>query len=59
MGKRELKQIIEQLGRILVLLEVIAKPQSLVMRFVSGFATGAAIFGVLGSIEIIRSWIGG
>jgi hypothetical protein len=59
MGKRELKQIIEQLDRIRVLLEIAARPQSLAMRIINGIATGVGILGVLSSVEVVRLWIGG
>jgi hypothetical protein len=42
------------------LLEVISKPQPIAHKVVNGFATGAGILGILGTIEVIRSWmIGG
>jgi hypothetical protein len=59
MDKRELKEITERLDRMLVMLEVIARPQSLVMRIVNGIATGVGIIGVLSSVEVVRLWIGG
>jgi len=60
MDGKELHEITEQLGKIIALLEVISKPQPLAHRIINGIATGAGIFGILGAIEVIRSWmIGG
>ena len=42
---------------MIALLEVISKPQPLAHRIVNGLATGAGILGILGAIEVIRSWM--
>ena len=60
MDGKELHEITEQLGKIIALLEVISKPQPLTHRIINAIATGAGILGILGAIEVIRSWmIGG
>jgi len=53
------KEITEQLDKIIALLEVISKPQPFAHKIVNGIATGAGILGILGAIEIIRSWMFG
>jgi hypothetical protein len=58
MNKRKLNEIIERLDRMLVLLEKAAKPQSLAMRIINGIAIGVGILGILGSIDVVRIWIG-
>jgi len=45
--------------RIVAILQVLAKPPSLVHRIISGLATGAGILGIFSVVEIIRSWLGG
>ena len=52
--------------RIVAILQVLAKPPSLVHRIISvplaiakGMATGAGILGIFSVVEIIRSWLGG
>ena len=60
MDSRELDEITGWLDKMIALLEVISKPQPLAHKIVNGLATGAGILGILGAIEIIRSWmIGG
>ena len=53
------KEITERLDKIITLLEVISKPQPFAHKIVNGIATGAGILGILGAIEIIRSWMFG
>jgi hypothetical protein len=56
----ELIEIKGQLDKIISLLEVISRPQPFAGRIVNGLATGAGILGILGAIEVVRSWmIGG
>ena len=60
MDSKELNEITERLDKIIALLDVISKPQPLAHKIVNGLATGAGILGILGAIEIIRTWmIGG
>ena len=60
MDSRELNEITRRLDKMIALLEVVSKPQPLAHRVVNGLATGAGILGILGAIEVIRSWmIGG
>jgi hypothetical protein len=60
MDSKELNEITGRLDKMIALLEVISKPQPLAHRIVNGLATGAGILGILGAIEVIRSWmIGG
>jgi hypothetical protein len=60
MDGKELNEITGRLDKMIALLEVISKPQPLAHKIVNGLATGAGILGILGAIEIIRSWmIGG
>jgi hypothetical protein len=60
MDNKELIEITRQLEKIIALLEVISKPQPFVHRIINGIATGAGILGILGAIEVIRTWmIGG
>ena len=60
MNGKELNEITWRLDKMIALLEVISKPQPVAHRVVNGLATGAGILGILGAIEIIRSWmIGG
>jgi hypothetical protein len=60
MDSKELNEITMRLEKIIDLLEVISKPQPLAHKVINGIATGAGILGILGAIEIIRSWmIGG
>jgi hypothetical protein len=57
---KELNEITGRLERIINLLEVISKPQPFANKVINGIATGAGILGILGAIEIIRTWmIGG
>jgi hypothetical protein len=44
--------------KIVAILQVLAKPPSLVHRIISGLATGAGILGIFSVVEIIRSWLG-
>jgi hypothetical protein len=60
MNSKEQNEIICRLDKMIALLEVISKPQPVAHRIVNGLATGAGILGILGAIEVIRSWmIGG
>ena len=60
MDSKELNDITWRLDKMISLLEVISKPQPVAHRIVNGLATGAGILGILGAIEVIRSWmIGG
>jgi len=60
MDNKEQNEIICRLDKMIALLEVISKPQPIAHRIVNGLATGAGILGILGAIEVIRSWmIGG
>ena len=59
MDSKELIEITERLDKMIALLEVISKPQPLAHKIVNGIATGAGILGILGAIEIIRSWTAG
>ena len=60
MDSKELNEITDRLDKMIALLEVISKPQPLAHRVLNGFATGAGILGILGAIEVIRTWmIGG
>jgi hypothetical protein len=60
MDSKELNEITCRLDKMIALLEVISKPQPVAHRIVNGLATGAGILGILGAIEVIRSWmIGG
>jgi len=59
MDIKELNEITGRLERIITLLEVISKPQSFFYKVLNGIATGAGILGILGAIEVIRSWITG
>jgi len=57
MDNKELIEITGRLDKITSLLEVISKPLPLAYRILNGLATGAGILGILGAIEIIRSWL--
>ena len=60
MDSKELSEITGRLDKMIALLEVISKPQPLAHKIVNGLATGAGILGILGAIEVIRTWmIGG
>jgi hypothetical protein len=59
MENKEFNEIVGRLDKIIVLLEVISKPQPLTYKIMNGIATGAGILGILGAIEVIRSWMGG
>jgi hypothetical protein len=60
MDSKELNEVICRLDKMIALLEVISRPQPVAHRIVNGLATGAGILGILGAIEVIRSWmIGG
>jgi hypothetical protein len=60
MDSKKLNEITGRLEKIIALLEVISKPQPLAHKVINGIATGAGILGILGAIEIIRTWmIGG
>ena len=60
MDSKEANEITGRLDKIITLLEVISKPQPLAHKIVNGLATGAGILGILGAVEVIRSWmIGG
>jgi len=59
MDIKELNEITGRLEKIISLLEVISKPQPLIYKVLNGIATGAGILGILGAIEVIRSWMFG
>jgi len=59
MDSKELNEITGRLEKIITLLEVISKPQPFIYRVLNGIATGAGILGILGAIEVIRSWMFG
>jgi len=60
MESKERNEIIERLDKIIALLEVVSKPLPLAHQIANGIATGAGILGILGAIEVIRTWmIGG
>ena len=60
MNSKELNEITQRLDKMIALLDVISKPQPLAHRIVNGLATIAGILGILGAIEVIRTWaIGG
>ena len=59
MDGKEPNGITERLDKIIALLEAVSKPQPLAHQIANGIATGAGILGILGAIEIIRSWMFG
>ena len=60
MDSKDLGEITGRLDKMIALLEVISKPQPIAHRIVNGLAAGAGILGILGAIEVIRTWmIGG
>ena len=60
MDSKDLDEITGRLDKMIALLELISKPQPIAHRIVNGLATGAGILGILGAIEVLRTWmIGG
>jgi hypothetical protein len=57
MDGKELNEITGRLDKILALLEVISKPQPFAHKIMNGLATGAGILGILGAIEVLRTWL--
>ena len=51
-----LKALRESVDKILVIMQ---KPKRIVARILEGVALGVGILSVLGTIDIIRQWIGG
>ena len=53
------EKLFKRLDKIIVLLETIAQPPSLLNKVLSGFATFVGILGILSIIDIIKNWTGG
>ena len=51
-----LKALRESVDKILVIMQ---KPKKIISRILEGVALGVGILSVLGTIDIIRQWIGG
>ena len=51
-----LKSLKENVGKILAIMQ---KPKKMISRVLEGVALGVGILSVLGTIDIIRKWIGG
>ena len=51
-----LKALRESVGKIL---EIMQKPKKILARVIEGVALGVGILSVLGTIDILRQWIGG
>jgi hypothetical protein len=57
-GKKALNEITMRLDTVITLLEALVRPRPLAHKIASGFATGAGILGILGAIEVVRTWFG-
>ena len=53
------KAFLDRMDKMLILLEVIAKPPSLGVRIASGIATAAGILGLITIVDVIKNWFGG
>jgi hypothetical protein len=53
------KALFERLDKIILLLEMIAKQPSLLIKIMSNAATGIGILSIISVIDIIKSWLGG
>jgi hypothetical protein len=53
------KAFLDRMDSMIILLEEIAKPPSVMSKIVSGIATGAGILGIIGIIDILKNWLGG
>jgi N-acetylmuramic acid 6-phosphate (MurNAc-6-P) etherase len=57
MDNNQLTEITSRLDKVVALLEIVIKPTSTGRKIIDGFATGAGILGILGAIEVIRTWL--